>query len=379
MMDPQRRQEPTLRSRRPAAAGKDALVAFLANPEAYDYQEVTVNLCGVYTDDSLSDQEREIAHDIMRQLASSMEIQVRQALADHLKSSEVLPHDIAFALAQDIETVALPILEYSEVLTESDLIQIVRSKGEAQQSAIARRETVPEAVSEAIVECGAEEPVLALLSNIGAAISEAAFSNVVQLYPQHEPIKVAMAERLDLPVTVAEKLVDLVSENLRFEIIARNASSAPLIDRLLKQGGENATIAMLSRYEYLREAEDLAGELVRRERLTATLLLRALYYGQLDFFEFGLARLAQVHVRDARREIHSGRPHAFQRLYRRAGMPAQLFLAFAEALSRLSEDIGELAPEVGEHATRRSVRSLLASRDFDREQFESALLLAGSD
>ena len=104
-------------------SAKSALIAFMADPKAYDYAEVTVNLCGIYCGETLSDEERRVADDILRQLSKSMEVRIRKALADHLKESVVLPHDIACDLARDIETVALPMLEFSSVLTDQDLIK----------------------------------------------------------------------------------------------------------------------------------------------------------------------------------------------------------------------------------------------------------------
>ena len=64
---------------------KAGLVAFLDNPSAYDYADVSVNLCQVYTKEDLSEKERQIADDILRGLSRSLEVNVRQALSAHLK------------------------------------------------------------------------------------------------------------------------------------------------------------------------------------------------------------------------------------------------------------------------------------------------------
>ena len=357
---------------------KEGLIAFLANPGAYDYTVVSVNLCRVYSQGGLSQSERQIAEDILRKFSKSFELQVRKALSEHLKHSGVLPHDIALTLAHDVETIALPMIQYSEVLTDTDLIEIVRGKDEAYQTAVARREQVSEAVSDAVIETGNEDPVLALVSNEGAEISDAGFDNVVRLFPASDPIKEALAERPDLPLPIVEKLVDQVSEHLSFELISRHATSADLIERLMQQGSEGATIALLSSYEEIAEAEILAGQLFRLNRLTPTLLLRSLYCGQLDFFEFGIARLAQVSVEEARTQIHSGKPYAFQRLYKRAQLPAQLFMAYGEALGHLTAEIAELDGDESEALTRRVVSPLIRRKGFDKQQFEAALLMAGA-
>ena len=290
----------------------------------------------------------------------------------------MLPHDIALSLAHDVETVALPMIQYSEVLTDADLIEIVKSREESYQSAVASRPQVSHEVSDAIIETGNEKPVHTLVANLGAEITEAGYENVIQLFPESDPIKEAMAERPDLPLPLAERLVEVVSENLRFELISRHGTSAELVERLMQQGSEGATIALLSKYENIDDAEVLSGQLYRYNRLKPTLLLRAIYCGQLDFFEFGIARLAQIGIKEARTHIHSAKPYSFQRLYKRAQMPPQLFLAFTEALNHLAEEIAGLEDPDTTGSERRVVSPLIRRRGFDKKQFESALLMASS-
>ena len=64
---------------------------------------------------------------------------VRENLSRSLRNSSRLPYDVAMRLAHDIETVALPILADSTVLTPDDLVEIVRSGSAPKQEAIAGR------------------------------------------------------------------------------------------------------------------------------------------------------------------------------------------------------------------------------------------------
>lgn len=84
--------------------------------------------------DSLSDgtlgaRELRLAEEIFRLMVRDAEVRVREALSANLKSNPRLPHDVAIALAKDVDSVALPMLSASEVLTPDDLIQIVASQG----------------------------------------------------------------------------------------------------------------------------------------------------------------------------------------------------------------------------------------------------------
>src|SRR5277367_1716658 len=87
----------------------------------------------------LTTEEREQAYDILRIMAGDAAELVRRALAVTLRSSPLVPHDVALRLARDVESVALPILNFSPVFTDADLCEIVRIGGPARQVAIAAR------------------------------------------------------------------------------------------------------------------------------------------------------------------------------------------------------------------------------------------------
>ncbi|HMB77332.1 MAG TPA: DUF2336 domain-containing protein, partial [Kiloniellaceae bacterium] len=292
------------------------------------------------------------------------------------KESPLLPHDIALQLAEDVESVALPILEYAEVLTDQDLIAIVRSRGRAHQTAIAKRKRVTPEVSEALVATGDATPVEALLANDGAEISDETYDNVVQLFPESDLVLEAMATRPDLPIAVVDKLIDQVSDHLRFEIASRYAAAAGTIEKLLDQGSDGATVAVLALYETLDDAENLAAQLHGRGRLSASLLLRALYNGQLDFFEFGLMRRAQIDLAEVRHQAADPLSPDFQRLYRRAQLPAVFFRLFRDVLEDLQEEIAGLAlpADEAEPSARRLISAIARRRDFDRGKFDTILM-----
>src|SRR5579859_3487315 len=76
---------------------------------------------------TLTEAERQVAEQVLRAKMDGAAVQVRKVLADALKDSPYLPHDIAVSLANDVESIALPILQFSKVLNDEDLIAIVRS------------------------------------------------------------------------------------------------------------------------------------------------------------------------------------------------------------------------------------------------------------
>lgn len=356
---------------------KSYLKEYLDNPEDQSLPDFSHNVCRIYMESPLSESERCHAEDLLRDLTYSVEVRVREVLSEQLKTSTLLPNDVAVYLANDVESVALPIIEYSEVLTEGDLIDIINNKGVEHQTAVARRETVSEMVSAAIVDRGEPAPVTTLLENHGAAISEESYDNVVVLFPNNDPVKEAMARRPDLPVGVVGKLVDLVADHLQFELISRHSASSKLIERVIGQGNEGAMVALLTHYEKLQDAETMVIQLFNALRLTPTILVRALYYGQVDFVEFALARMSQVGVTEVRRQLAAAKSPAFRRLYRRCDLPPQLFPVVCEALGQLQDEIQELNEEEAEREpdARRRVSGLARHPEFDVPEFEATLLM----
>src|SRR5690349_7847854 len=97
----------------------------LAEPSPAARAEVADKLARELDRAALTEAELAIAQDIVRTMAKDVELAVRRALSQSLRSARHLPHDVAVRLAEDVEAVALPILAESPVLTDADLIALV--------------------------------------------------------------------------------------------------------------------------------------------------------------------------------------------------------------------------------------------------------------
>src|ERR1700722_4954978 len=81
---------------------------------------VAHRLCRHIDRADLTDAGRAGAHDILGVMAGDAAEQVRRALAVTLKSSPLVPRDVANRLARDIESIAVPVLNYSPVFSDDD-------------------------------------------------------------------------------------------------------------------------------------------------------------------------------------------------------------------------------------------------------------------
>ena len=144
----------------------------------------------------LTDAELAMAQDIVRLMAADVEASVRQTLAQNLRKAARLPHDVVLKLANDIETVALPILEHCQSLTDDDLAAVVRgSDAAAKHQAIAARPNVSEKVSDALIEKAGEKAVAVLMGNATARIAEASLHKAADRFKDSALIKEKMVRR----------------------------------------------------------------------------------------------------------------------------------------------------------------------------------------
>ena len=115
---------------------------------------------------------RPLADAVLELLVRDLAVEVRQALAHAVAACAALPPKVAQQLAEDRIEIACPILEQSPVLTDEDLIRVVRTHALQYGLAVARRSRVSEIVADALVASGHEEVVRRLIENTGAAISQ---------------------------------------------------------------------------------------------------------------------------------------------------------------------------------------------------------------
>ena len=103
---------------------------------------------------------------------------------------------MALRLANDIEAVAMPVLAYSPVLTDQDLMQVIKRGSSAKQEAIAGRPNVSEKVADALITEASEKAVTTLMSNATAHISDVSMNKAVDRFAESEAVKESMVKRV---------------------------------------------------------------------------------------------------------------------------------------------------------------------------------------
>jgi uncharacterized protein (DUF2336 family) len=342
----------------------------LTDASAQTRADVAGKLGQAIENPTLTEAELKTAQDIVRIMAKDVEVTVRAALSRSLRHATHLPHDVAVQMASDLDVVALPILAHSLVLTDDDLITIVRAGPGLKQMAVAGRADVSEPVAAALVAEGDETTVGVLMWNQGANVSEQSLSKAIDRFPESEAVKESIAHRETLPITITERLVVMVSDRLREHLVTHHKVSPTLATDIVLQIREHATLD-LSNGIGAAHLEELVGQMHRSGRLTSTLVLRALCIGDMAFFEAALATMANVPVENARILIHDAGRKGFAALYERSGLAEELFPAFRAATDVIDSTQFDGLPRDMERFRSRVITRMLTQFDeFDQENLD---------
>ncbi len=289
-------------------------------------------LCRAMDREALSEEDRAKAADILRVMAGDAAELVRRALAVTLKSSPLVPRDVAMKLARDVESICLPMLNFSPAFSDDDLSEIVRLGGPVRQVAIAKRPEVSEKVTAAIVEHGVEAAVETAAANDNANFSERSLTRALQRFEKSEKVLAAVAYRHVLPASVTEKLINMVGDQVREHLLSHQSVSPELALQIAIGTKERAIVDLVDQAGRTADPKAFALHLNRAKRLTASLLLRALAHGHMSFFECAVAELAGVPHHRTWLMIHDAGPLGLRAIYERAGLPARLYSAFRVAV-----------------------------------------------
>jgi uncharacterized protein (DUF2336 family) len=175
------------------------------------------------TDDE-SESLAEMAFAVLEILATDQAPQIRTIIADEIKHLSNVPKRIILRLAKDAEaTVAGPILEYSPLLNDDQLLQIIASglRGGALE-ALARRKGLSAALSKAVVAAEEDPAIAELLKNRTAKISDKLMNEIAIRAEQAPDLHLPLVDRGSLSQSTLRRIAMFVSANLVDRLISAN-------------------------------------------------------------------------------------------------------------------------------------------------------------
>ncbi len=322
------------------------LESLVSDPTETGRISVATHIVRAVKEGQLSPDERAKADQILGLMTQDAAVRVREAMADVIASVPDVPRDVILALARDFDRVAEPVLRQSPLLSEAELIEIVKGGSEAKQTAIASRPHVPDSVARTIVEEAGPAPVTALVRNPGAELSQSSIEHAVNRFAGNEAIAESLAVRPDLPVTVAERLVTMVSDRLRAYLVARPDFSDAMANTLAEHSRERAIISLFDDYGRGRNIPIMVEQLAKTKRLTPSLLLRAACTGDMAFLEAAIARRAGLDLPETWAFLHERGPEGLDAVVAAANLPKVMIPVLRIALAvhqDLTREAGEIS------------------------------------
>jgi uncharacterized protein (DUF2336 family) len=285
-------------------------------------------------------------YEALEMLANDQITKVRAVLSQALKDVVDAPTDIIRTLANDIEIeVSGPVLEFSPVLTDADLIEIIESgPAPGGVAAIARRRAVSENLADAIVETDDVEGIADLLGNGSAQLREEALDDLIDRSASQELWQPPLVARKQLPEGAAQRMAGFIAENLLLELSKRTDMDATTMaavgeivrDRLGGEGGDKKALAAGFDFLKVDPPLDTAQRLHNAGKLLDKVVLKALQAGDHAFVFAALIVRADVHLSLARKIFVEKNPTGIVALIGKAKMPASMVVMVQQQMGRVA-------------------------------------------
>lgn len=312
---------------------------------------------------NLTEVERAAAHDILELIARDAAELVRRALAVTLRQSPNLPHDLAVRLAADVDSVAAPVLLSSPMLTDEDLIEVLRTASSAKLCAVAARDQVSAIVVHEILDSTDEKAVGIAASNDGADFDEAAYQRAFSEFCENQPVMDAFVARSHLPLDITERLISHISDQALARLVKTHALPPQLAVEIAEGARERATVDLVDQAGLAHNPKHFVQQLRMNSRLTPSLVLRALFRGHVVFVEHAFAELSGLPHAKAWLLVHDAGPLGLRAIYDRTGMPPRLYPAIRAGL-----DVYHSTEMPHDGEGREHFRRVLAERAITRFQ-----------
>jgi uncharacterized protein (DUF2336 family) len=296
-------------------------------------------------------QARQRVVDMLEVLARDEATRVRQLISAAVSTIATIPPEIVQHLARDAElAVASPVLRFSPLLTDEDLLDIIASgPASGALSAIASRARVAGAVSDAIVAADDEPAVAELLANPSAQIREETLDLIVDRAPKrgswHEPL----VHRPALPARAASRIARFIADSLLDVLKSRKdlpaetrAQVAAEVSKRLADAKPKGVEPPDDEKEEGETVEEKVRRLKKEGKLTEAAVADAVDAGQRAFVRAALAVMAEIPISVVDKVLAARSAKGVTALAWKAGLSVRLAV-------QLQTRIGGISPRQALH------------------------------
>lgn len=366
----------------------DELFALARNKSVEGRRTLFATVCDLFMGErqTLSDRERALMGEILRQLVRDVELTMRKAVAERLSKRSDAPYELIIELANDQIEVAGPVLRESEVLRDIDLVEVIRHRTMEHQLAVAMRRSLSATVSNALVETGNQDVIATLLNNHGATITREVMDYLVNESKRIDAYQNPLVRRPDLPPDLAQRMYWWVSAALRKHIAQTFSVDMEIVDDAIEEGAQSVIKEDQASRAKPGKAEDLIERIAELGELNTDFLVKSLRQGELSLFETGLARMSGLRPTLLRRILYEPGGEGLAMLCRATGIDRQTFVTIYE-LTRKATDRGQDEDRKAQHVDPFELYDKTKTRDAERvlkrwrrsSQYLDALKNVGAD
>src|SRR3954470_18343395 len=174
------------------------------------------------TVDTSSSTETYLFNEIMEKIVDQFSRDIKKQVSSTLAILPGFPNNIVRTLADDADIeVARPVLRNAFSLTDEDLVRLAQRGSQAHLAAIAGRATLPEKVTDVLIDRGERTVVHTVTANHGARFSQSGMDRLLGKAVEDVDLREMLVERPDLSPQVVERLLPMVSESLAMKLAER--------------------------------------------------------------------------------------------------------------------------------------------------------------
>ncbi len=275
---------------------------------------------------------------VLEILAKDQVPQVRAIIADEIKHLVDVPKRLIKRLAQDAEdAVAGPILEYSPLLSDEQILQIVTSglRGGALE-AVARRENIPNKISQAVVDQDEDPATAELLKNQTANISEKLMGEIAMTAENRPSLHLPLVDRRSLSKATLRRIATFVSAALVERMLSSNRMEEEIAHEIRMAVRERIDAGEATSDEDDEDnGRDKAERLHKASKLDEYAFLDAIDEGDIGFLDRGFTLLSKLPDEQVTKMLESGSAKGLCALTWKAGLGADIAVSLQRRIGKI--------------------------------------------
>lgn len=308
--------------------------------------------------DTITEEISSVFDEVMLRLIDHVERRARAELSWDLAPIAYAPINVVRRLASDDDIkIAGPVLAQSPRLTDQNLVEVARTKGQSHLSKVAERAQLSHAVTDVLIDRGDQAVVTKVASNTGASFSKTGMSMLVMRASGDDELTHAMSQRPDISRRLFKRLMTYATEKARQRMLASSpVADREAINRVLSQIAAQAGSRTISRKEH-EAAQRMVHSFSQDTEQTRAKVLQFADGYRIAELVAALSILSGTPIALVSRLICDTEPFGAMVMCKAIGLDWMVAHAVLNNLSGISEDREEKLGEMEEHYAHMSPES----------------------